>query len=39
MYIGDASCALEHYSLYVQAVPDDATAAMWIADLRARAGR
>jgi Flp pilus assembly protein TadD len=39
MYIGDASCALQHYEVYVQAVPDDETAAMWIADLRARAGR
>jgi tetratricopeptide (TPR) repeat protein len=39
MYIGDASCALEHYGLYVQAVPGDEAAAMWVTDLRARAVR
>jgi Tfp pilus assembly protein PilF len=39
LYLGDASCALEQYQRYVQAVPDDAQAAMWLADLRARAGK
>jgi Flp pilus assembly protein TadD len=39
LYLGDMSCAVEHYRLYTQAVPDDEAAAMWIADLRNRAGR
>ena len=39
LYLGDMSCALEHYELYTQAVPEDAEAAMWIADLRNRVGR
>ena len=39
VYLGDASCALEQYELYLQTVPGDEKAAMWVADLRARAGR
>jgi Flp pilus assembly protein TadD len=39
LYLADASCALEHYQLYLQAVPGDAEAAMWVADLRARMGK
>lgn len=39
VYLVDPECALEHYELYVAAVPDDEVAAMWIADLRTRAGR
>ena len=39
LYLADVSCALEHYGVYIQAVPDDAAAAIWIADLRTRAGR
>ena len=39
VYLADASCALEHYELYTRAVPDDAAAALWLADLRHRAGR
>jgi Flp pilus assembly protein TadD len=39
VYLSDTKCALEHYELYTQAVPDDAAAAMWMADLRNRAGR
>ncbi len=38
LYLSDLECALEHYGLYLQAVPDDRDAAMWLADLRARAG-
>ena len=39
LYLADERCALEHYEIYTQAVPDDEAAAMWIADLRNRAGR
>jgi tetratricopeptide (TPR) repeat protein len=39
LFLADASCAIQHYELYLQAVPDDKTAAMWVADLRARAGK
>jgi tetratricopeptide (TPR) repeat protein len=38
VYLRDLSCALEHYELYTQAVPEDEAAAMWIADLRNRVG-
>jgi Flp pilus assembly protein TadD len=37
VYLGDAACAREQYELYLQAVPGDEQAAMWVADLRARA--
>ena len=39
VYLEDLECALEHYELYRRAVPDDAKAAMWAADLRTRLGR
>jgi tetratricopeptide (TPR) repeat protein len=39
LYLADQRCAMEHYEIYTQAVPDDEAAAMWIADLRIRAGR
>ena len=39
LYLSDAPCALENYERYVQAVPDDPDAAIWIADLRNRVGR
>jgi Flp pilus assembly protein TadD len=39
LYLADAKCALEHYEAYTRSVPDDEAAAMWVADLRARAGR
>jgi Flp pilus assembly protein TadD len=39
VYLSDVKCALEHYELYTEAVPDDGAAAMWKADLRNRAGR
>jgi len=38
VYLADVSCAIEQYELYTQAVPDDGSAAMWIADLRNRFG-
>jgi Flp pilus assembly protein TadD len=39
LYLADRACALEHYESYTEAVPDDATAAMWVTDLRTRGGR
>jgi len=39
LYLADPQCALEQYELYVQAVPEDKTAATWVADLRTRLGR
>jgi Flp pilus assembly protein TadD len=39
VYLADIPCALDNYTAYQQAVPDDKQAAMWIADLRARARR
>jgi tetratricopeptide (TPR) repeat protein len=39
LYLADPTCALEHYEIYVEAVPDDESAAMWIADLRNRTGK
>ncbi len=36
VYLADLSCALEHYEVYVEAVPDDDEAAMWVADIRSR---
>lgn len=38
IYLGDVQCALQNYQLYTEAVPDDQEAAMWVADLRNRAG-
>ncbi len=39
LYLADPACALEHYERYSQAVPEDETAAMWVADLRTRLAR
>jgi len=39
LYLADPGCALEQYQLYLQAVPGDAQAATWVADLRARVGK
>jgi tetratricopeptide (TPR) repeat protein len=39
LYLMDPDCALEHYHHYLQAVPEDATTAMWMRDLRTRHGK
>jgi Flp pilus assembly protein TadD len=39
VYLADMACAIEHYELYSQIVPDDEYVAMWITDLRNRMGR
>ena len=36
LYLADPQCALESYEAYMQTVPGDDDAAMWIADLRNR---
>lgn len=36
LYLADLPCALEHYEIYHEAVPDDDEAAIWIADIRGR---
>jgi Flp pilus assembly protein TadD len=37
LYLADPECALESYEAYMQTVPGDEEAAMWIVDLRNRA--
>jgi Flp pilus assembly protein TadD len=38
LYLRDLSCALTSYEAYFTAVPDDAQAPIWIADIRSRMG-
>jgi Flp pilus assembly protein TadD len=39
LYLADLNCALENYEAYMQTVPEDKEAEMWIADIRARLGQ
>jgi Flp pilus assembly protein TadD len=39
MYLADLPCAIENYQAYLDAVPQDDEATIWIADIRNRAGR
>jgi tetratricopeptide (TPR) repeat protein len=38
LFIGDLPCALENYSIYSAAVPEDENVSLWIADLERRLG-
>ncbi len=39
LYLKDYACAIEHYSIYSAARPEDQKAKMWIADLKQRSGK
>lgn len=39
LYLADLDCALENYEAYMNTVPGDDQAAMWIADIRGRLAR
>ena len=39
LYMNDLTCALEHYEIYSQAMPEDRQVKIWITDLRSRLGR
>jgi Flp pilus assembly protein TadD len=39
LYLNDLACALDHYEIYSEAMPEDKQVKLWIADLRVRLGR
>jgi tetratricopeptide (TPR) repeat protein len=39
LYMNDLTCALDHYEIYSQAMPEDRQVKIWITDLRSRLGR
>lgn len=39
LFLDDTACAIEQYTIYNQANPDDKAVALWIADLNLRMGR
>ena len=39
LYLSDLACALEHYEIYSEGLPEDEQVKLWVADLRARLGR
>ncbi|KPJ97767.1 MAG: hypothetical protein AMJ60_10355 [Desulfobacterales bacterium SG8_35] len=39
LYLNDLTCALEHYELYSDAMPEDRQVKLWVADLRGRLGQ
>lgn len=39
LYLADLGCALENYEAYLETVAEDPEVAIWIADVRLRAGR
>jgi tetratricopeptide (TPR) repeat protein len=38
LYLNDLPCALEHYEIYSEAMPEDKQVRLWISDLRSRLG-
>lgn len=39
IYLHDMDCALKQYERFIEYVPDDKTVAIWIADIKRKAGR
>lgn len=39
LYLNDLPCALENYEAYMETVPEDPEASIWIADIRSRLGQ
>jgi tetratricopeptide (TPR) repeat protein len=39
LYLADETCALENYEVYLDALPGDEQATIWVADLKNRVGR